>query len=108
MQRRFTSAILASAFSALFLVAVPTLSVADPHHTPGVRQHNQQKRIYQGVHQGQIGPREYRHLQKEQLKTARMRHRFRHNDGHIGPKERARLHHRLNHSNRHIYRARHN
>jgi hypothetical protein len=37
-----------------------------------------------------------------------MRHRFRQNDGHIGPRERARLQHRLNHTSRGIYRSRHN
>lgn len=108
MLRRFTSAVLASALAAFFLVAVPTLSFARPNHTPGWRIHNQQGRIYQGVRRGQIGPREYRHLERQQWRTGRMRHNFRRNDGHIGPRERARLQHRLNHTNRSIYRARHN
>lgn len=106
MSRRFT-ALFASAMTALTLLAIPTLSFAGPKHNPGWRTRHQQARIYQGVRQGQIGPREYRHLERQQWRTARMRHNFRHNDGHIGPRERARLQHRLNHTNRSIYRARH-
>ena len=47
-------------------------------------------------------------LERQQYRSARMRYNFRHNDGHLGPRERARLHHRLNHTSRSIYRARHN
>jgi hypothetical protein len=108
MSRRFISVVLASALTALTLLSIPTMSFAQPHHNRGWRMHNQQGRIYRGVRQGQIGPREYRHLERQQYRTARMRYRFRHNDGHIGPRERVRLQHRMNHTSRSIYRARHN
>ncbi|MBM4254866.1 MAG: hypothetical protein FJ147_03105 [Deltaproteobacteria bacterium] len=108
MLHRLSSVVLASTLAAVTLLTVPALSFAGPRHTPGWRTHHQQARIYQGVRQGQIGPREYRHLERQQWRTNRMRHRFRHNDGSIGPRERARLQHRLNHTSRSIYRARHN
>jgi hypothetical protein len=108
MLRRLTSVVLASTLAAVTLLTIPTLSFAGSKHSPGWRMRHQQARIYQGVRQGQIGPREYRHLERQQYRTARMRYRYRHNDGHIGPRERARLQHRLNHTNRSIYRARHN
>ena len=71
------------------------------------RQVRQQGRIYQGVNSGQVTPREYRSLQREQarirLAEARMKA-----DGRFTRGERARLNHRLNLSSRHIYRAKHN
>jgi hypothetical protein len=108
MQRRFTSVVLAGFVGALVLMTTPSISLAWPYHSIGWRMHNQQGRIYHGVRQGQITGREYRRLEREQFRTAQLRYRFRHNDGHIGPRERTRLQHRLNHTSRHIYRARHN
>jgi hypothetical protein len=108
MLRRFASVMFVSSLAALTLLTVPALSFAGPHHTPAWRMHHQQGRIYQGVRRGQIGPREYRHLERQQDRTARMRSRFLHNDGHIGPRERRVLQHRLNHTSRSIYRSRHN
>lgn len=107
MSRRFI-VLFASAVTALTLLTIPALSFAGQKHNPGWHMRHQQGRIYHGVKQGQIGPREYRHLEHQQWRTARMRHRFRHNDGHLGPRERNRLQHRLNHTSRSIYRARHN
>lgn len=107
MSRRFTSIFVASALTALTLLSVPTMSFASPRHAPAWRMRHQQGRIYQGVRQGQIGPGEYRHLEREEFRTARLRSRFLHNDGHIGPRERRILEHRLNHTSRDIYRDRH-
>jgi len=108
MLRRFTSVVLASTLTAVTLLSIPTLSFAGPRHAPAWRMRNQQGRIYQGVRQGQIGQGEYRHLERKEFRTARLRSRFLHNDGHIGPRERGVLEHRLNHTSRDIYRARHN
>jgi len=108
MLRRFTSVVLASTLTALTLLTIPTLSFASPYYAPAWRMRNQQGRIYQGVRQGQIGPGEYRHLETQQYRIARLRSRFLHNDGYIGPRERGVLEHRLNHTNRSIYRTRHN
>ena len=108
MSRCFT-VLFASATTALTLLAIPTLSFAGPQHSPGWQiHHHQQARIYQGVTQGQIGPREYRRLERQQWQITRMRHRFLHIDGHIGSRERARLQHRFDHTNHNIYYARHN
>lgn len=77
--------------------------------TPGVskRQKNQQKRIFHGVHNGTINGREYRVLQKQQVKTVRAKRRAK-SDGVVTPKERFKLHRRLNKNSRSIYRAKHN
>lgn len=108
MLHRFSSIFVAGTLTALTLLSMPTLSFAWSYHNAGWRMRNQQSRIYQGVQQGQIGPREYRHLERQEYRTARLRSRFVQNDGHIGPRERAVLQHRLNHTSRSIYRARHN
>ena len=108
MQHRYTSVALAGFLGALVLMTTPSISLAWPHHSAGWRMHNQQHRIYQGVRQEQIAGGEYRRLEREQFRTAQLRYRFRHNDGHIGPREQARLQHRLNHTSRDIYLARHN
>lgn len=107
MNRTWTSLVLAGVVG--LLVATPSLSFAHgPYRSIGWRQHHQQARIYQGVRHGQISGREYRRLERQQASIAFQRYRFRHNDGHLGPRERAVLQHRLNHASRHIYRARHN
>ena len=108
MSRRFSSVVVAGALTALTLLSVPATSFAWPHHDVGWRMRDQQGRIYQGVRQGQIGPREYRRLERQEYRTARLRSRFLHNDGHLGPRERGVLRHRLDHTGRSIYRARHN
>jgi hypothetical protein len=41
------------------------------------------------------------------VRIAREEYRFRHNDGHLGPRERTRLQHDLNGVSRDIYRDRH-
>jgi len=108
MRHRFTPIVLASTLGALFLATTPTVSLAFPHHSIGWRQHNQERRIYQGVRQEQISGREFARLDRQEDRIARDRYRFIHNDGHLGPRERFRLQHELNHSSRAIYRARHN
>ena len=64
MSRRLTSVILASALTALTLLTIPTFSFAGPKYPAGWHMHHQQGRIYQGVRQGQSGPREYRYLNR--------------------------------------------
>ncbi len=109
MQHRFASFAFAGALGALVLATTPSISLAhDPHYSIGQRMHNQQRRIYQGVRQDQISPSEYRSLEREERGIARTRYRFRHNDGHLGPAERARLQARLNETSQDIYQDRHN
>ena len=108
MARRLTSVVFAGFVGTLVFLTTPSFSMAEPCHPIGWRMHNQQGRIYHGVRQGQITGREYRRLVGQQSRTAQLRHRFRHNDGYLGPRERTRLQHRLNESSRQIYWARHN
>ena len=77
--------------------------------TPGVnkRQKNQQKRIFHGVKNGSITGKEYKKLQKQQIKTQRAKRRAK-SDGKVTPKERVRLHKRQNKNSRRIFRAKHN
>ena len=111
MSRRFTSFAFAGILGTLALVTAPSLSLADgPEHPRSIsgRLHNQQHRIYQGIRQDQITRAEARQLEHQQWGIRRARYRMRHDDGHLGPQERARLQHRLNHSSHDIYAARHN
>lgn len=77
--------------------------------TPGInkRQKNQQKRIYHGVKNGNVTPKEYKKLQKQQIKTQRAKRRAK-SDGIVIPKERVKLHKRQNKNSRTIFRAKHN
>jgi len=108
MRHRSASFVFAGALGALFLATTASPGMASPHHSIGWREHNQQQRIYQGVQQDQIGPRQYRRLEHQELGIARARYRFRHDDGHLDPTERARLQHRLNEASQDIYSDRHN
>lgn len=66
----------------------------------------QRHRIYEGVKQGTINRREFRHLERREaaLDAARVR-KLR--DGHLTPQERRQLNRRENRISRDIYRARH-
>ena len=71
------------------------------------RQINQERRIYQGVHSGQLSPGEFRRLENQQgrIRAAEARMRA---DGHLDRYERARLNRMENRANRDIYRYKHN
>jgi hypothetical protein len=77
--------------------------------TPGVtkRQKNQQKRIFKGVQNGNINGKEYKKLQKQQIKTQKAKKRAK-SDGVVTQKERFKLHKRQNKNSRSIFRAKHN
>lgn len=87
------------------------LSVIAPAQTgtPGVknRQKNQQKRIFKGVKNGSVTKKEFKKLQKQQIKTQKAKKRAK-SDGKVTPKERFRLHKRQNHNSKSIFRAKHN
>ena len=84
-------------------------SFADTTATPRVhrRQVRQRERIEQGVHSGQLTPRETARLEAGQRHVERMKERMK-EDGRMTPRERARLAHAQNVQSRHIARARHN
>lgn len=76
---------------------------------PGVnaRQRNQERRIEQGRHSGQLTPREYRQLNRQQTHIRRMERRMQ-SDGRFTWRERARVHHRQNQASRNIFCKKHN
>jgi hypothetical protein len=90
----------------LILTALPAL--ADTY-SPEIdwRQYQQQQRILQGAQSGQITPREYARLERQQARIAAAEARMK-ADGRFTRRERVRLNHRLGHSSAHIFRARHN
>lgn len=96
--------------SALAIGAItPQVSAyADNTNTPGIdkRQHNQKKRIKQGVKSGELTGRETHRLIHQQAKTHRMERRAK-ADGHVTKKERIRLHRAENRASRNIYRQKH-
>lgn len=99
MKKGLTTALAAALAMAM---AVPAFAGRIDH-----RQQNQQKRIHQGVRNRSLTPKETARLERQQLRTERMKRRFR-ADGKITRRERARVHHRLHHASRHICRAKHN
>jgi len=68
------------------------------------RERNQRQRIQQGVRSGELTRGEAARLTVEQARLRAEEHRYRHNDGHLGPRERADLRRDLNRASRHIHR----
>lgn len=71
------------------------------------RDHRQEQRIYHGARRGEITPREYYRLQRQQNRIDRFRSHARYDDGHLSWRERQRLHQMRNRASRNIYRQRH-
>ena len=94
--------------SICFIFGLTVITSAQTN-TPGVnkRQKNQQKRIFKGVQNGSITGKEYKKLQKQQIKTQKAKKRAK-SDGKVTRKERARLHKRQNKNSKSIFRAKHN
>ena len=84
-------------------------SMAAAQSTPGVdnRENRQAKRIFHGVRNGSLTPRETGQLLRGEARIHRMENRFK-SDGKVTVKERARLHRNLNRQSRRIYRKKHN
>jgi hypothetical protein len=73
------------------------------------RKHDQQDRIGQGVHSGQLTPRETSHLERREGSVNREERNMRaHDDGRLTNKDRRLLNKRQNHISRSIYRDKHN
>lgn len=81
---------------------------ADPR-TPGIdkREHRQGVRIWRGVKNGSLTPRETAGLLRGQVRVRRAERRAR-SDGRVTPRERVRLHRQLNRQSRRIWRRKHN
>jgi hypothetical protein len=71
------------------------------------RQAGQRARIAHHVRTGDLTARETARLAAEQARIRREEFRYRHNDGRLGPWERAELARELNQASRHIYRQSH-
>jgi hypothetical protein len=68
----------------------------------------QEGRVYQGVKNGSISPREYRRLDRRIDKIEAARNRDIRSGGKLTQAEKYRLNRRLNNTSRSIYRAKHN
>jgi hypothetical protein len=84
------------------VVAVGTAEAGVNH-----REHRQTARIRQGVQSGELTRREARGLIGRQAHIRAEEYRYRHDDGHIGPAERADLRHDQHRASRGIYRQKH-
>ncbi|WP_404785449.1 hypothetical protein [Altericista sp. CCNU0014] len=75
--------------------------------TVNQRQANQQRRIFNGVQDDSIGPKEYRNLQRRSLSIELQQKRDRRDGGSFTAQERYHLNRRLNRVSNSIYRDRH-
>jgi hypothetical protein len=87
------------------LVFTPLVAQAGPIHN---RIENQQQRIYNGVKNGSISPKEYRRLERREDNIEAARRRDVRSGGKLTQGEKHRLNHRLNGLSNSIYRAKHN
>jgi len=97
------------------LAAVPAITIAQTpapaaqNQSVRQREFNQQRRIANGIHTGQLRPRQAARLDRQQRSIHREARvmRARH-DGRLTMHDRRLLTHRQNRASRRIYRARHN
>lgn len=97
------------------ILAAPALLAAQTP-TPGKhdwninqRKADQQQRIAQGVHSGQLTPGETAHLERQEQGINREERGMRAQDnGHLTAQDRATIHHQQNQESRRIYRDKHN
>jgi Ni/Co efflux regulator RcnB len=72
------------------------------------RMNHQETRIYQGVKNGSISPKEYRHLERREDRIEAARFRAARSGGKLTKAEKYRLNHRLNNVSHSIYHDKHN
>lgn len=94
--------------SAILCTAVVFLPLAAQAGQLNNRLERQERRIYNGVKNGSITPKEYKRLEKREDKLEAARLRAIHSGGKLTPAEKHRLNHRLNNTSQAIYRAKHN
>jgi hypothetical protein len=87
------------------LVLMPLAAQAGPLQN---RINNQQQRIYHGVKNGSISPKEYRRLERRQDNIEAARRRDIRSGGKLTRSEKHRLNYRLNRLSNTIYRTKHN
>lgn len=93
----------ASALAATLVAAAPAQAQSYDRY----RDWRQEQRIHDGWRHGQISPREYYRLQREQARIDRYHWRSRHDDGRLSWRERERLAALRDRASRDIYRDRH-
>lgn len=94
----------------LLVAALAVTSVANAQtRTPVInqRQHNQERRINEGVRSGQLTRNETRHLRNDE-RHIRTEKRTAMAEGRMGPRERTHIRHQENRVSRSIYRKKHN
>ena len=97
-------------FGGLLVAALAFGSIATAQdRTPVInaRQHNQERRINNGVRSGQLTRNETRHVRNDERRI-RSEKRFAKASGHVTPRQRAILRHQENRTSRTIYRDKHN
>lgn len=93
--------------SALVLFAATLTAEAQPTPVINHREHNQVRRINQGVRSGELTPSESAHLRARE-RSIRADKRIAKQTGTLSPGKRARLRHREARLSRAIYRKKHN
>lgn len=97
-------------FGGLLIAALAVASMANAQErTPVItaRQHNQHRRINQGVRSGQLTRNEIRNLRNDERRISAEKRMARAN-GHVSRAERRALRHAENRTSRAIYRDKHN
>jgi len=90
-------------------LGVTITATAANAQTVDQRHRDQQHRVAQGEHSGQITRREYNHIERQQASMDRQEANMRyHHDGRLTARDRAVLQHRENRASNRIYRDKHN
>lgn len=93
--------------SFIVLAGVVAIAAAPAEARINQRQGHQQHRIYTGVQNGSLTPRETFRLERQQLGIARFEARQRADGGGLTWRERARIEHRQDRASRAIHRQKH-
>jgi hypothetical protein len=94
-----------ASFIVLFLFSIAAQS--QPNRIERRFDENQRERIREGWRSGELTPREFSHLKREQRHLHRAERRML-RDGRLGPVERHRLHKMKRHCSRDIWKKKHN
>jgi len=92
---------------AVLAAAVLGAAPASQAATVNARERAQQARLRQGLCSGELTGREYARLEAQAARIRAEEFRYRHNDGHLGPRERADLQRDLSRESRRIARQKH-
>jgi hypothetical protein len=91
MKNNIALSLILSLVAGSLLVITARPAEANYKNRVNKRQTRQQSRLYNGASNGALTGREYRHLQKQQVKLAKQEARFRHSGNGLTKKEAAKL-----------------